>query len=52
MRVVAALTGDRSHQTSFRRALAERARVTTDLLNAIPGMRCVPPRAAFYAMPL
>jgi alanine-synthesizing transaminase len=49
--VVAALTGDRSHQTTFRRALAERARVTTDSLNAIPGIRCVPPRAAFYAMP-
>jgi aspartate/methionine/tyrosine aminotransferase len=49
--VVAALTGDRSHQASFRRALAERARVTTEMLNAIPGMRCVAPRAAFYAMP-
>jgi alanine-synthesizing transaminase len=49
--IVAAMTGDRSHQTTFRRALAERARVTTDALNAIPGMRCVPPRAAFYAMP-
>jgi aspartate/methionine/tyrosine aminotransferase len=49
--VVAALTGDRSHQPLFRRALAERARVTTEMLNAIPGMRCVAPRAAFYAMP-
>lgn len=49
--VVAALTGDRSHQIAFRRALAERARVTTESLNAIPGMRCVAPRAAFYAMP-
>ena len=49
--VAAALTGDRSHQTAFRRALAERARVTTQSLNAIPGMRCVAPRAAFYAMP-
>ena len=49
--VEAALTGDRSHQVSFRRALAERARITTDRLNAIPGMRCVSPRAAFYAMP-
>jgi alanine-synthesizing transaminase len=49
--VAAALTGDRSHQVSFRRALAERARVTTDMLNAIPGMRCVEPRAAFYALP-
>jgi len=50
--VVAALTGDRSHQERFRRALAERARVTADSLNAVPGMRCVPPRAAFYAMPV
>jgi aspartate/methionine/tyrosine aminotransferase len=45
------MTGDRSHQPVFRAALAERARVTTDMLNAIPGMRCVAPRAAFYAMP-
>ena len=50
--VAAALTGDRSHQAAFRAALAERARVTTETLNAIPGMRCVAPRAAFYAMPL
>jgi alanine-synthesizing transaminase len=49
--VTAAMTGDRSHQPVFRAALAERARVTTDMLNAIPGMRCVAPRAAFYAMP-
>jgi aspartate/methionine/tyrosine aminotransferase len=49
--IVAAMTGDRSHQVTFRRALAERARVTTESLNAIPGMMCVPPRAAFYAMP-
>ncbi|MBI4264724.1 MAG: aminotransferase class I/II-fold pyridoxal phosphate-dependent enzyme [Acidobacteria bacterium] len=49
--VVAALTGDRSHQVAFRRALAERARITTESLNAIPGMRCTAPRAAFYAMP-
>jgi aspartate/methionine/tyrosine aminotransferase len=49
--VAAALTGDRSHQVTFRHALAARARVTTEMLNAIPGMRCVPPRAAFYALP-
>ena len=49
--VAAALNGDRSHQVTFRRALAERARVTTDMLNAIPGMRCVAPRAAFYVLP-
>ena len=49
--VVAALRGDRSHQVAFRAALAERARLTTEMLNRVPGMRCVAPRAAFYAMP-
>ena len=49
--VTAALTGDRSHQAVFRRALVERARVTAEKLNAIPGITCVPPRAAFYALP-
>jgi len=49
--VAAALTGDRSHQTAFRAALAERGRITTEMLNAIPGMRCVAPRAAFYVLP-
>src|SRR4029450_10024360 len=50
--VTAALTGDRSHQVSFRAALGERARVPPQSLTAIPGMRCVAPRAAFYAMPM
>lgn len=49
--ITAALTGDRSHQPAFRAALAERARITTARLNAIPGIACVAPRAAFYAMP-
>jgi len=49
--IAPALFGDRSHQPAFRAALAERAKVTTELLNVIPGMRCVAPRGAFYAMP-
>jgi alanine-synthesizing transaminase len=49
--IAPALGGDRSHQVAFRAALAERARITTDRLNAIPGTRCVAPRAAFYALP-
>jgi aspartate/methionine/tyrosine aminotransferase len=49
--VVAALTGDRSHQAAFRQALRERAELTATRMNAIPGMRCVTPRGAFYAMP-
>src|SRR5262249_39122490 len=49
--VVAALTGDRSHQTSFRDALRERAAITTEQLNQMEGVSCVAPTAAFYAMP-
>jgi aspartate/methionine/tyrosine aminotransferase len=49
--VTAALTGDRSHQFDFRRQLRERAELTTARMNAIPGMSCVAPRGAFYAMP-
>lgn len=49
--VTAALRGDRSHQVAFRAALRERATLTTARLNAIPGMSCVQPQGAFYAMP-
>jgi alanine-synthesizing transaminase len=49
--VTAAMTGDRSHQVLFRRELRTRAELTTRRLNAIPGMSCVTPQSAFYAMP-
>jgi len=49
--ITAALTGDRSHQRTFVDALRVRADLTTSRLNRIPGIRCVAPRAAFYAMP-
>ncbi len=49
--VAAALTGDRSHQDIMRRQLRERAEVMTRRLNGITGISCVPPQAAFYAMP-
>jgi alanine-synthesizing transaminase len=49
--IQAALTGDRSFQRPFLEELRARAELTTARLNAIPGMRCVAPRAAFYAMP-
>ena len=49
--VAAALAGDRGHQDDFRHQLQERATVTTRRLNAIEGISCVPPAAAFYAMP-
>jgi alanine-synthesizing transaminase len=49
--LVAALTGDRSHQQVFRDALRERASLTHARLNAIGGITSVAPTAAFYAMP-
>lgn len=49
--IVAALTGDRSHQVGLRTALRERAVLTTTRLNAIEGISCAAPAAAFYAMP-
>jgi alanine-synthesizing transaminase len=49
--IVAALNGDRSHQVAFRQALRERAVLTHERLNAIPGITSVMPTAAFYAMP-
>jgi alanine-synthesizing transaminase len=49
--IVAALTGDRSHQAAFRAALRERAGLTVSRLNAIHGLSCAAPSGAFYAMP-
>jgi alanine-synthesizing transaminase len=49
--VAPALTGDRSHQPSFRRELKARAQLSVDRLRAMPGVSCVAPTAAFYAMP-
>ena len=49
--VTAALTGDRSHQVGFRRDLKARADLTMARLGAMPGVTCVEPTAAFYAMP-
>jgi aspartate/methionine/tyrosine aminotransferase len=49
--VTAALQGDRTHQATFRAALRERAKLTVDALCAMPGVACVAPAGAFYAMP-
>jgi alanine-synthesizing transaminase len=46
-----ALKGDRSHQISFRKELKARADLTVSRLCAMPGVSCVAPTAAFYAMP-
>jgi alanine-synthesizing transaminase len=49
--IPAALNGDRSHESTFRAALRERAELTVKRVNAIDGMHTVAPTAAFYAMP-
>ncbi|WP_396627505.1 pyridoxal phosphate-dependent aminotransferase [Luteitalea sp.] len=49
--ITEALRGDRSFQDTLRAELRERADITTDRLNAIPGITCVRPTGAFYAMP-
>lgn len=46
-----ALRGDRTSQQTLRDAMRERAAITTSMLQAIPGVTCVAPQAAFYAMP-
>src|SRR6185437_8504380 len=49
--IPAALDGDRSHQIAFRGALKARADLTISRLCKMPGVSCVAPTAAFYAMP-
>jgi len=47
----AALTGDQSCITPMVTAFRERAKVITDGLNRIPGVKCLMPTGAFYAFP-
>lgn len=49
--IPAALNGDRTHQPAFRAALKERAALTMERLARMPGVSCIAPTAAFYAMP-
>ncbi len=49
--ITAALSGDKSHQETFLQELRARADLTSRRLNAIKGISCVPPSAAFYALP-
>jgi aspartate aminotransferase len=47
----AALTGDQSCIEPMAAAFKERAKVITDGLNRIPGVKCLAPAGAFYAFP-
>jgi aspartate/methionine/tyrosine aminotransferase len=46
-----ALRGDRTNQQVLRDAMRARAAITASMLQAMPGVTCVAPQAAFYAMP-
>ena len=37
--------------TAIKHKLSRRRDISVEMLNAIPGMSCVPPRGAFYAFP-
>jgi aspartate aminotransferase len=47
----AALNGDQSNIDVMVKAFKERAKVVTDGLNKIPGVKCLFPAGAFYAFP-
>lgn len=49
--IAPALRGDQSHITRAVAALRQRRDITVKQLNAMDGVSCVPPRAAFYAFP-
>ncbi len=49
--VKAALEGEHSFLDDMKVRLRKKRDLTVKRLNAIPGIRCVPPRGAFYAFP-
>lgn len=49
--VVPALDGDQAHLPDTISRLQKRRDMTVEMLNAIPGISCVPPKGAFYAFP-
>ena len=49
--VPAALDGSQAHLMEVMAKLTRRRDMTTDMLNAIPGISCVRPEGAFYAFP-
>ena len=49
--IKSALEGDQLHIKEVNTKLKRRAEITYQMLNAIPNIRCVKPRGAFYAFP-
>tara|TARA_B100000676_G_scaffold172627_1_gene169712 strand:+ start:3249 stop:4466 length:1218 start_codon:yes stop_codon:yes gene_type:complete len=51
MACIAALEGPQDSVETMRAAFAQRREVIVDLLDALPGFRCIRPGGAFYAFP-
>jgi len=49
--ITPSLEGDQGHLTLAMEKLTKRRDLTTEMLNAIPGISCVKPEGAFYAYP-
>jgi alanine-synthesizing transaminase len=49
--IAPSLLGDQSHLITAKEKLTKRRDMTVNMLNAIPGISCVPPEGAFYAFP-
>jgi len=49
--IAPSLLGDQSHLDIATKKLTNRRNITVEMLNAIPGISCVPPEGAFYAFP-
>ena len=49
--IAPSLLGDQSHLEVAMKKLTGRRNLTVEMMNAIPGITCVPPEGAFYAFP-
>ncbi len=49
--IAPSLLGDQSHLVTAMKKLTSRRNLTVEMMNAVPGISCVPPEGAFYAFP-
>ena len=49
--IAPSLLGDQSHLDIAKQKLTRRRNLTVEMINAIPGISCIPPEGAFYAFP-
>ena len=49
--IAPSLLGDQSHLEEAKKKLTSRRDLTVEMMNAVPGISCVPPEGSFYAFP-